>query len=589
VSCISSHAEALLTTHSDGTTTSVVYTTATLTITKCAASVTICPVAGTTEVFTSTTVMSVTTTMCAAPYDPGLSLTPSTLPLPTGPAGTTNTQPNSVPIPYDPGVSESGSAHIPSIQTSALPTGASPSVGHSVSLVSPNPSLPIPTTGSGSASSPSGVSGLSNVNTLPAETSELPTGPAETNTVIVPGPSSPGSITGPIPTSIPTAASGSSSSLGPVPQPSTAVQSVPSQPTTDTNTGATATSGGAPTSGHGQLSTPIDTATQAVPTSGSLGSNAGQSSGAYTPVSSNTNAVPSSGYSMSSVGPGLSSGTYVPTVPSNTSGVPSSAAPGSGTVPTAPGASSSLTVPTYSATNAIPTSGYSASTASSPSEVYPPSVPSNSNAAPTSGTNTASVASSLPQAPSYTATNAVPTSGSTESSVTPSSGAYSPSSASETASNAAPPSGYPVPSGVSTVSVTGAVSTNTGSIPSSVFSPSFFGEYPPSGTSAPPTQETSVQSYPSGSIPVAPSGPLSTVSGTYPAVTSIGSGSAYPGSPPAASTTVAEGTSQVTGSLVLTSTDYVTALLPSSNPSTDTDTNAAYTSRGTGYLPSGSG
>lgn len=555
----------LLTTHSDGTTTSVVYTTATLTITKCAASVINCPVPGATEVFTSTTVMSVTTTMCAAPYDPGLSLTPSTLPLPTGPAGTTNTQSNSVPNPYDPGVSESGSAHIPSIKTSALPTGASPSVGHSVSLVSPNPSLPIPTTGSGSAPSPSGVSGSSNVNTLPAETSELPTGPAETNTVIVPGPSpsgplsSPGSITGPIPTSIPTAAPGSSSSPGSVPQPSTAVQSVPSQPTTDTNTGATATSGGAPSSGHGQPSTPIDTATQAVPTSGSLGSSAGQSSGAYTPVSSNTDVVPSSGYSMSSVGPGLSSGTYVPTVPSNTGGVPYSAAPGSGTAPTAPGASGSLTVPTYSATNAIPTSGYSASTASSLGGVYPPSVSSNSNTAPTSATNTASVASSLPQGPSYTATNAVPTSGYTGSSVAPSSGAYSPSSASETASNAAPPSGYPVSSGVSTVSVTGAVSTNTGPNPSSVFSPSFFGEYPPSGTSAPPTQETSVQSYPSGSIPVAPS------------------------------TTVAEGTSQVTGSLVLTSTNYVTALLPSSNPSTDTDTNAAATSRGTGYLPSGSG
>jgi hypothetical protein len=75
----------------------------------------------------------------------------------------------------------------------------------------------------------------------------------------------------------------------------------------------------------------------------------------------------------------------------------------------------------------------------------------------------------------------------------------------------------------------------------------------------------------------------------YPTVTSTGSGSAYPGSPSAASTTVAEGISQATGTLVPTSTNYVTAPLSSSNPSTDTDTNAAATSRGTGYLPSGSG
>ncbi|KAF3004906.1 hypothetical protein E8E13_006584 [Curvularia kusanoi] len=754
----------------DGITTSVVYTTATYTITKCAASVANCPVASATEVFTSTTVMSVTTTICAA--TPGLGLlppesahTPSIFTLPVGPAGTTDTQPDSIPTSYPPGVSESGSAHIPSVPTSALSIVPLPSNGYSVSLISPNPSLPIEGTGSSSAPPQSGVPESSNAYTLPAQTSALPTGPTGTNTIVVPGnnPSEstllPGSLTDFIPTSLPSGvpgigaslghgpakpstaitsgtsqpststnigagpalpgvsgidsspgsvalqsstaiesspgqptagtntgvglssfgsgatdiglssgyvsilpstalesgssrplistntnagpisfpsgASGPVASAGPTPtlpstesvsgpsqpsndinpgagsnstplgasgmgpsfvygpsQPSTAFGSSPGQPAAGTNTGAVPISGEIHSSVYGQSSIPINSVLQAVPTSGSIGLSVDSSSGTGTPsVSSDANAVPISGYPTLTPSAVPSGGSYTAGLPGHIGGISFSMAPGPSTIPGAPGASGSSSGLTYSATDTAPTSGNTASSASSANGIYPPSLPSDSNALPTSGINTAP--SGLPSlaVPSYTGTWAVPISGYGPSSVTPSS-SNSLSLASDIIGSAASPSDFPNYSGTGAVSMTGTVGTSTASVLSStgpgLTGPSS-GEYLASDVSALPTQGASIQPHPSGSFPAALPSSASTAYGTYPAMASVGSGSAYPGRPPAASTTAVQGITGVTGGLISTSTSYVTVPLPSSNHYIETETDAADTSRGTGYLPSGSG
>ncbi|KZM22657.1 uncharacterized protein EKO05_0009567 [Ascochyta rabiei] len=502
----------------DGTTTTVIYTTSTYTITKCAASVTNCPVASATEVFTSTTVMSVTTTICPVTSTPGLQPPgPGYMPssvlssaLPTNSPGTTGTLPDAVPTSYSPAVSVSSGAYVPPVQSSALPTGSSRSIDFSVSLISPDPSLPVTGTDSIPASTPSDASGPPSMYTPPAQTSTQPTGPSGSDTVVVPRPSLsgsaslPGSLTDSIPTSFPPGMSPSASSNGyDPPQLSTTAWPGSSQPTTGTNTGAVLTSDATPSSGYGQSSAPSNTATDAVPTSGYPASSTNPSSGVYSQsASSNTAAVPTSGY------------------------------PGS---------------------NAVP-----------------------------SGSN-------LPSVSSYTATDSMPTSGSPGSSGAPSSGAYLPSLPSNTNTDAVPTSGYQVSSS------TGPVGTNTGSVPTSL-GPSASGP-PSSGYTAPettalPTQGTASipQGYSSGSAPVVPSGSLSTVSGTYPAVTSISSGMVYPGHPSSsASTTVIDGTTRITSRLTLTSTSYITALLPSSNSLIDTATDAVTTSRGTEYLPSGSG
>ncbi|KAF9701553.1 hypothetical protein EKO04_000740 [Ascochyta lentis] len=494
----------------DGTTTTVIYTTSTYTITKCAASVTNCPVASATEVFTSTTVMSVTTTICPVTSTPGLpppgsGYVPSSVlssVFPTNSPGTTGTLSDAVPTSYPPTVSVPSSAYLPPVQSSGLPIDPSRSIDFSVSLISPNPSVPVTDTDPIPTSILSDPSDPSSIYTPPAQTSPQPTGPSGSDTVVVPRPSPsgsaslPGSLTDSIPTSFPPGVSAPASSNGYVPpQPSTIVGPSPSLPMTGTNT---PTSGVMPSSGYGQSSASSNTATDAVPTSGYPVSSANPSSGVYSPsVSSNTDAVPTSGY------------------------------PGSSAVPSG---------------------------------------------------------SILPSVPSYTATDAVPTSGSSGSSGAPSSGIYSPSLPSNTNTDAVPTSGYLVSSS------TGPAGTNTDYVPTfsgpGVSGPSSSG-YTAPGTTALPTQGTSStpQVYPSGSAPVVPS----TVSGTYPAVTSVSSSMAYPGPPPPASTTVIDGTTSITSRLTLTSTSYVTTLLPSGSLPTDTATDAVPTSLGTGYVPSGSG
>ncbi|KAL1595538.1 hypothetical protein SLS59_008175 [Nothophoma quercina] len=222
----------------DGTTTTVVFTTSTYTITKCAASVTNCPVASATMVFTSTTVMSVTTTICPVTSTAGLpppqsGYVPSSAlssALPTNSPGTTDTLSDSIPTSYSPSVSAPSSAYVPPVQSSALPIGPSRSIDFSVSLISPNPSLPTTVKDAVPTSFPPDASGPSSHYLPPAQTSAQPTGPSGSDTAVVPQPSPsgsvslPGSLTDSIPTSFPpgTSASGSSSGYVPV-QPSSTV------------------------------------------------------------------------------------------------------------------------------------------------------------------------------------------------------------------------------------------------------------------------------------------------------------------------------------------------------------------------------
>ncbi|KAF3047475.1 hypothetical protein E8E12_008187 [Didymella heteroderae] len=306
--------------------------------------------------------------------------------------------------------------------------------------------------------------------------------------------------------------------------------------------------------------------TSALPT-GSFGSDRPGPSASVSLPGSLTDSIPTSfpgSTTTSTVG-------YVPSQPLS-SVSPSSSLPGPGTsadaVPTSGVATSGVydqpSAPSNSATDTIPSSGYP----SSSSGVNSPSKSSDTDTMPTSAHPGSSGLTAS------TGTDAIPTSGYPGSSAL---GNLTASSLSYSATDAVPASRYPAFSGDGSASSTGPVGTNTDAIPAS--SPTVM-------------SSTLITWYPSGSIPGALSSMPSTASGTYPTVTSASSDLAYPAPTPTtpASTTVIDGTIRITSRLTLISRSYNTAPLPpSSNPATDIATDAVPTSRGTGYLPSGSG
>jgi len=220
--------------------------------------------------------MSVTTTICPVTSTPG-----------GLPPANTDTLSDSLPTssrPDYPGVS---SVYVPPAPSSQRPTDIS------VSLVSPNPSVPI------SDASDS----LSTTSSLPVQTSALPTGSVGSDRPTPSGPASlPGSLTDSAPTSF--AISLTASTVGYAPSQSF------SSASPRTYTDAVPTSGVTTSGVHDQPSA-LSSNTDAVPTSGYVGSSR---------PSSNTDAVPTSGY------PGAS----VLTTFTGTDAVPTSGYPGSG-------------------------------------------------------------------------------------------------------------------------------------------------------------------------------------------------------------------------------------------------------------------
>ncbi|KAJ4987330.1 hypothetical protein SVAN01_07200 [Stagonosporopsis vannaccii] len=298
----------------------------------------------------------------------------------------TKTLSDSVPTSFPPG--DSSVAYVPPVDSSALPKDPISSIRISVSLVLPKPSLPNTNTESSLTSFSPNASGLSSAYTPPGQTSG-------SDTVIVPQPSPSrsvsltASLTDSIPTSFPPDVPASGSSIHYIPpMSSTAPEPVFSEPVIRTSNEIGPTSGGIPSSGDEQVSTPSITATDAVPTSGTV-SSGGSSSGTYTPsVFSTTDVVPISG-SESSTGPiSLTSGSATTSHPPAASSITATAAvPTSGysgsSVPPSSGNSSPFP-PGNTATDAVPTSRVSES--SSPSTASP--------AGPT-GTNTDSVPTSF--------------------------------------------------------------------------------------------------------------------------------------------------------------------------------------------------
>jgi hypothetical protein len=215
--------------------------------------------------------MSVTTTICPVTSTPG-SLPPAN----------TDTLSDSVPTSYRPDYPGVSSIYMPPSPSSQRPTDIS------VSLESPNPSMPVPDTSDS----------LSSTSSLPAQTSALPTGSVSPDRPTLSGPASlPGSLTDSVPTSFPISLTAST------------IGYAPSQPaSTGTYTTAVPTSGVTTSGVYDQPSAPNSTG--AVPTSGYPGSSR---------PSSNTDAVPTSGYPGSSA---LTASTGTDVVP--TSGYPSS-------------------------------------------------------------------------------------------------------------------------------------------------------------------------------------------------------------------------------------------------------------------------
>jgi hypothetical protein len=214
--------------------------------------------------------MSVTTTICPVTSTPG-----------GLPPANTDTLSISVPTSYRPGY--------PGVSSI------------SVSLVSPNPSVPS-----------SGISdGLSATSSLPVQTSALPTGSVGSDR-----PSWHGSLTDSVPTSF--AIGLTISTIG----------YAPSQPLSSAGayTDAVPTSGVTTSGVYDQLSAPSSN-TDMVPTSGYPGSSR---------PSSNTDAVPTSGYPGSSA---LNASTVTDTMPTSLPAAPSSTLSTiypSGSVPTLP-------------------------------------------------------------------------------------------------------------------------------------------------------------------------------------------------------------------------------------------------------------
>jgi hypothetical protein len=255
--------------------------------------------------------MSVTTTICPVTSTPG-----------GLPPANTDTLSISVPTSYRPGY--------PGVSSI------------SVSLVSPNPSVPS-----------SGISdGLSATSSLPVQTSALPTGSVGSDR-----PSWHGSLTDSVPTSF--AIGLTISTIG----------YAPSQPLSSAGayTDAVPTSGVTTSGVYDQLSAPSSN-TDMVPTSGYPGSSR---------PSSNTDAVPTSGY------PGSSA---------------LNASTGTDAVPTSGHLGSSV-LTTFTGTDAVPTAGYlgsSALNASTVTDTMPTSLP----AAPSSTLSTIYPSGSVPTLPS---------------------------------------------------------------------------------------------------------------------------------------------------------------------------------------------
>lgn len=275
--------------------------------------------------------MSVTTTICPVTSTPG-SLPPAN----------TDTLSDSVPTSYrsdHPGIS---SIYVPPSPNSQRPTDIS------VSLESPNPSMPVPGTSDS----------LSSTSSLPAQTSALPTGSVSSDRPTPSGPVSlPGSLTNSVPTSFPISLTAST------------IGYAPSQPASPGTCITAVPTSGVTTSGVYDQPSALNS-TGAVPTSGYPGSSR---------PSSNTDAVPTSGY-PDSIALTASTGTDV---------VPTSGYPGSSALPTSTG------------TDAIPTSGYPSSsihTASTGTDA----IPTSSLAAPFSTLSAVYPSGSVPAIPSVT-------------------------------------------------------------------------------------------------------------------------------------------------------------------------------------------